>query len=103
MAGKQPAPSYHTLMTYVKCATRPSYYQYRIALTSFFSYQLYAIFRGLHKYTLEEKKKARRGVGPGFDGDLNNFQAPKLSSLGKLVSTLLSGYCNRLTGAWVRI
>ena len=69
----------------------------------FFSYQLHANCRALHKYTWDEKKKARRGVGPGFDGDLNNFQAPQLSSLAKLVSTLLSGYCNRLTDAWIRI
>ena len=90
-------------MTHVKCATRPSYYRYRIALTFFFSYQLYANCRALHEYTWDEKKKARRGVGPGFDGDLNNFQAPQLSSLAKLVSTLFSGCCDPLTDAWVRI
>ena len=103
MTGKQPAPSYLTLMTHVKCATRPSYYRYRIALTSFFSYQLHANCRALHDYTLLEKKKAARGLGPGFDGELNNFQAPQLSSLAKLVSTLLSGDCNPLTDAWIRI
>jgi hypothetical protein len=103
MAGEQPAPSYHTLMTHIKCAIRPSYYRYRIALTSLFSYQLHANCRALHKYTLNEKRKARRGEGPGFDGDLNNFQAPQLSSLAKLVSIPLSGYCNPLTDAWIRI
>ena len=54
-----------------------------------YSYQLHANCRALHKYTLAEKKKAARGEGPGFDGELNNFQAPQLSSLSKLVSILL--------------
>ena len=58
---------------------------------TFFSFQLHANIRALHKYTLEEKKKAARGNGPGFDGELNNFQAPQLSSLAKLVSILLFG------------
>jgi hypothetical protein len=58
-------------------------------INTFYSYQLHANCRALHKYTLEEKKKAARGEGPGFDGELNDFQAPQLSSLSKLVSILL--------------
>jgi hypothetical protein len=58
-------------------------------INTFFSYQLHANCRALHKYTLEEKKKAAHGEGPGFDGEVNNFQAPQLSSLAKLVSILL--------------
>ena len=46
------------------------------------------------------KKKAAREEGPGFDGELNNFQAPQLSYLAKLVSILLFGppavYCKPL-------
>jgi len=48
------------------------------------NFQLHANCRALHNYTLQEKKKAARGEGPGFDGELNNFQAPQLSSLAKL-------------------
>ncbi len=55
---------------------------------TFFSYQLHANCRALHNYTLQEKKKAARGEGPGFDGELNNFQAPQLSSLARLVSAV---------------
>jgi hypothetical protein len=43
----------------------------------------------LHAYTHDQKKKAARGEGNGFDGDLDNFQEPELSSLGKLVSSSL--------------
>lgn len=42
----------------------------------------------LHEYTRAEKKKAARGEGPGFDGELNDFQTPELSSLAKVVSML---------------
>jgi hypothetical protein len=59
----------------------------------FFSFQLHANCRTLHNYTLHEKKKAARGEGPGFDGELNNFQAPQLSSLAKLVSIFLFAHC----------
>jgi hypothetical protein len=40
----------------------------------------------LHEYTRDQKKKAAQGKGPGFDGELDDFQAPQLSSLSKLVS-----------------
>jgi len=48
------------------------------------NFQIYENCRALHDYTRYEKKKAARGEGPGFDGELNNFQAPQLSSLAKL-------------------
>src|SRR5258707_1760687 len=55
---------------------------------TFFSFQLHANCRALHNYTLQEKKKAARGEGPGFDVDLNNFQAPQRSSFAELVRML---------------
>ena len=59
---------------------------YPIALSSlFFSFQLYENCLMLHDYTRAEKKKAAQGEGPGFDGELNDFQAPQLSSLARLV------------------
>ena len=51
-----------------------------------FSHQLHDNAMALHEYTHEQKKKAARGEGNGFDGDLDNFQEPDLSSLVKLVS-----------------
>jgi hypothetical protein len=42
----------------------------------------------LHEYTRTQKKKAAQGEGSGFDGELNDFQAPQLSSLAKLVRIL---------------
>jgi len=61
----QPSPSYRILMSHV-------------------NFRVHENCLALHKYTLEEKKKAARGGGPGFDGEFNNFQAPQLSSLAKL-------------------
>jgi len=62
---KNPYPSYRTLMSHV-------------------NFQLHANCLALHNFTLDEKKKAARGEGPGFDGELVNFQAPQLSSLWRL-------------------
>ena len=56
---------------------------------TFFSHLLHANCRALQEYVPWEKKKAARGVGPGFDDELNDFQPPQLSSLVKLVSILL--------------
>jgi hypothetical protein len=80
---------------YVPCQVRHSTPSYtRLArIYTFFSFQLHANCLALHKYTLEEKKKAARGEGPGFEGEINNFQAPQLSSLAKLVGNLLFAYC----------
>jgi hypothetical protein len=46
----------------------------------------------LHDYTRDQKKKAAQGEGTGFEGELNNFQSPQLSSLLKLVSYFLYLY-----------
>jgi hypothetical protein len=40
----------------------------------------------LHEYTRIQNKKVAQGEGLGFDGELDDFQAPQLSSLSKLVS-----------------
>jgi len=64
-------PSYRELMTHI-------------------NYQLHASCRALHDYTLfrktEKKRRIARGdsAGSEFDGELNNFQTPELSSLAKL-------------------
>jgi hypothetical protein len=44
------------------------------------SFELHDNALALHEYTRHERKKAS-----GFDGELDNFQEPELSSLGKLV------------------
>jgi hypothetical protein len=46
----------------------------------------------LHDYILAQKKKAAQGERTGFDGELNDFQSPQLSSLSKLVNALLYFY-----------
>jgi hypothetical protein len=81
----------------VPCQVRHSSPSYgRLCLSNciytFFSYQLHANCRALHEYTLQERKRAARGEGPGFDGELNNFQTPQLSGLARLVSILLFCY-----------
>jgi len=52
---------------------------------SSFSFQLHDNALALHEYTRHQKRKAHRGQGEGFDGELDNFQEPKLSSLVRLV------------------
>ena len=90
MAEEQPSPSYRALMTHVQYATPTRLIiDIRLYLHLFFSHQMHANCRALHEYTLQEKIKAARGEGPGFDGELNNFQAPQLGSLAKLVRILL--------------
>jgi hypothetical protein len=66
----------------------------------FFSLQLYENCRMLHEYT-RTQKKAAQGEGYDFDGELDDFQAPQLSSLARLVSGLsfrlllaTDGYCD---------
>lgn len=49
------------------------------------SFQLHDNALELHKYTRSQKVKASHGEGDGFDGELDNFQEPVLSSLAKLV------------------
>lgn len=73
----------------------------------YYSYQLHANCRALHKYTLAEKKEAAHGEGPGFDGELNNFQVPQLSSLSKLVSVWLlrssDGCCGQILNDYFQV
>lgn len=52
---------------------------------SIFSFQLHDNALELHKYTRLQKMMASHGEGEGFDGELDNFQEPVLSSLAKLV------------------
>jgi hypothetical protein len=49
------------------------------------SFQLHDNAMALHNYTRDQKKLAAHGEGNGFDGELDNFQEPELSSLVKLV------------------
>jgi hypothetical protein len=51
----------------------------------YFSFQLHDNALALHEYTRHERKKAHNGQGDGFDGELDNFQQPELSSLERLV------------------
>jgi hypothetical protein len=75
-------------MTHVKCVLNTDFDPSK-RLSShflpFFSLQLYENCRMLHEYTRAQRKKAAQGEGPGFDGELNDFQAPQLSSLARLV------------------
>ncbi|KAF8267126.1 caspase domain-containing protein [Lactarius quietus] len=54
------------------------------ALLSHINFQLHDNALELHKYTRYQKVKASHGEGEGFDGELDNFQEPVLSSLAKL-------------------
>ena len=87
----QPCPSYRKLMSHVGCVTYTPCFDPPIYLSAcprhffFFSFTLYENARELHKYTREQKKKGAGGEGTGFDGELDNFQGPTLSSLSKLV------------------
>lgn len=68
------------LCKYLETHPRPSYRN----LMSHVNFALHENACELHTYTRKEKKKAARGEGSGFDGELDNFQEPKLSSLGRL-------------------
>jgi len=68
------------LCNYLKENNSPSYG----ALMSHINFQLHYNALVLHEYTLEQRKKARHGQGDGFDGELDNFQEPELSSLVRL-------------------
>ena len=79
-------------MSHVKCATKPLYIRRLIDLSAspslfFFSFALHENSRDLHTYTRQQKKE-----GCEFDGELDNFQEPKLSSLWKLVRGLINLY-----------
>jgi len=55
-----------------------------------FSFELHDSARALHEYTRVQRKGARRGEGPEFGGELDNFLQPKLSSLVRLVRLRVS-------------
>ncbi|KAN0136670.1 Caspase domain containing protein [Lactarius tabidus] len=63
------------LCKYLKAHPRPSYHN----LMSHVNFELHANSRDLHAYSLKQKKE-----GVDFDGELDNFQEPKLSSLWRL-------------------
>jgi hypothetical protein len=63
------------LCNYLKKCSRPSYG----ALMAHINFELHDNALALHEYTRHERKKAS-----GFDGELDNFQEPELSSLVKL-------------------
>ncbi|KAI0246856.1 caspase domain-containing protein [Lactifluus subvellereus] len=68
------------LCNYLKTHNHPTYR----ALMSHINFQLHYNALALHEYTRDQKKKAARGEGSGFDGELDNFQEPELSSLVRL-------------------
>jgi len=68
------------LCNYLKQNSYPSYG----ALMSHINFQLHDNALALHEYTRDQRKKAHRGQGDGFDGELDNFQEPELSSIVRL-------------------
>ncbi|KAH9968497.1 caspase domain-containing protein [Lactifluus volemus] len=68
------------LCNYLQTNNHPTYK----ALMSHINHKLHDNAMALHEYTHDQRKKAARGEGNGFDGDLDNFQEPELSSLVKL-------------------
>ncbi|KAI9510660.1 caspase domain-containing protein [Russula earlei] len=68
------------LCNYLKDHNYPSYG----ALMSHINFQLHDNALALHDYTRDQRKKASHGEGDGFDGELDNFQEPELSSLVRL-------------------
>jgi len=68
------------LCNYLKKHSHPSYG----ALMAHINFQLHDNALALHDYTRHERKAAAIGQGDGFDGELDNFQEPELSSLVKL-------------------
>lgn len=63
------------LCNYLKKCSRPSYG----SLMAHINFELHDNALALHEYTRHERKKAS-----GFDGELDNFQEPELSSLVRL-------------------
>ena len=62
-----------------------------------FSFQLHDNALALHEYTRHERKRTHLGDANRFDGELDNFQQPELSSLVRLVCSHHGfGFC-RLT------
>ncbi|KAI9438830.1 hypothetical protein H4582DRAFT_2146753 [Lactarius indigo] len=68
------------LCNYLRTQSRPSYRD----LMSHVNFALHENALELHKYTHYQKKAAAFGQENGFDGELDDFQEPQLSSFGKL-------------------
>jgi len=51
---------------------------------SHINFQLHDNALALHEYTRGQRKKAHHGQGDGFDGELDTFQEPNLSSFVRL-------------------
>lgn len=68
------------LCKYLRRHPRPSFRN----LMSRINFMLHENGLALHKYTRYRKMKEKRGEGSSFDGELNDFQEPTLSSLAKL-------------------
>ncbi|KAI9431485.1 caspase domain-containing protein [Lactarius indigo] len=81
LAWEGPNGSFTTVLCkYLKTRPRPSYRD----LMSHVNFALHENSLELHKYTRYQKKEAAFGRGDGFDGELDDFQEPQLSSLAKL-------------------
>lgn len=87
---KNSCPSYSAMMCYIKyvllvipyiCGSQALDTSYAHLLLSF---ELHSNALALHAYTRDRRKKAH-GQDDGFDGEIDNFQQPQLSSLVKLV------------------
>jgi len=73
------------LCNYLKNDRYPSYK----SLMTHINFQLHDNALALHEYTHDQRKKAHNGQGSGFDGELDNFQEPELSSLVRLNANVL--------------
>jgi len=69
-------------LTSADCATSAFFFH--------FSFEMQGNGRALHEYTRMERKKAHRGEGSEFDGELDDFTQPELSSLVRLVGLRVS-------------
>ena len=90
-------------LPHFRCSHMSVYASYLVFIYFSFSFQLHDNALALHEYTRDQKKRAARGEGNGFDGDLDNFQEPELSSLVRLVRfvilaclTLADGVVHRI-------
>ncbi|KAH9998768.1 peptidase C14, caspase domain-containing protein [Russula vinacea] len=68
------------LCNYLKEYSSPSY----SALMAHINFQLHDNALAMHEYTRHERKRTHLGDADRFDGELDNFQQPELSSLEKL-------------------
>ncbi|KAF8260704.1 hypothetical protein EI94DRAFT_1747690 [Lactarius quietus] len=77
---KYPRPSYRNMMSHIRCATNP-YFRRPISgcICLYLSSALHENAREPHTYTRQQQKE-----GNSSDGELDDFQEPKLSSLSKM-------------------